>query len=174
MVGISPSLGQDELVTAREMAREIGGDLLEIPTLEMQRPGYRANAGDRCYHCKSELFDTMDRLGAELGFATTCYGVNTDDTGDFRPGHRAADEHGVLSPFLDAGLSKQEIRSLSRAAGLPSADLPASACLSSRLPTLLRTFLRFGPPLRNAVQLYMLFVVCAPPTSQAIGGRHCS
>jgi len=100
----------------------------------MESASYRANASDRCYHCKSELFETMDRLGVELEFDATCYGVNTDDTSDFRPGHRAADEHKVLAPFLEVGLSKSEIRSLSRAAGLPTADLPASACLSSRLP----------------------------------------
>ena len=76
----------------------------------------------------------MGRLRETLRFGAVAYGVNTDDTGDFRPGHRAAAEAGVLSPFLDAALSKAEIRALSRAAGLPSADLPASACLSSRLP----------------------------------------
>ena len=142
------ALGDDALaVTAvspsypashRRMAEEIvaGFDLPHrfIETNEMDRPAYRANASDRCYHCKSELFETMDRLVEELGFDHVSYGVNTDDTGDFRPGHRAADEHAVLSPFLDVSLSKEEIRSLSRAAGLPTADLPASACLSSRLP----------------------------------------
>ena len=142
------ALGDDALaVTAvspsypashREMAEEIV-DRFDIPhrfveTHEMESAAYRANATDRCYHCKSELFETMDRLLAELDFDHVSYGVNTDDTGDFRPGHRAADEHAVLSPFLDVALSKQEIRDLSRAAGLPTADLPASACLSSRLP----------------------------------------
>ena len=100
----------------------------------MERPGYRANRPDRCYHCKTELFEVLGRLRDELGFDAVAYGVNTDDTGDFRPGHRAANEHGVLSPFLDVALSKGEIRALSRAAELPTADLPASACLSSRLP----------------------------------------
>ena len=76
----------------------------------------------------------MFGAGLEIGFDAVAYGVNTEDMGDFRPGHRAASEHGVLSPFLDADLSKAEIRALSRAAGLPSAELPASACLSSRLP----------------------------------------
>lgn len=142
------ALGDDALaVTAvspsypashREMAEEIVArfDLPHrfIETHEMESAAYRANAPDRCYHCKSELFETMDRLLEELDFEHVAYGVNTDDTGDFRPGHRAADEHAVLSPFLDVGLSKQEIRDLSRAAGLPTADLPASACLSSRLP----------------------------------------
>ncbi|MAG32949.1 MAG: TIGR00268 family protein [Deltaproteobacteria bacterium] len=105
-----------------------------VETHEMEREGYRANASDRCYHCKTELFDRLEGLGRELGFEHVSYGVNTDDTGDFRPGHRAADEHGVMAPLLEVGLSKREIRDLSRAAGLPTADLPASACLSSRLP----------------------------------------
>jgi uncharacterized protein len=142
------ALGEDSLaVTAdsasyprshREMAARVVADF-HIPhrfvsTLEMESEAYRQNAPDRCYHCKTELFDVLDELREELGFATVAYGVNTDDTGDFRPGHRAADEHGVLSPFLDVGLAKEEIRALSRRAGLPTAELPASACLSSRLP----------------------------------------
>ncbi len=100
----------------------------------MERADYRANRPDRCYFCKTELFEVLESLVDELGFDAIAYGVNTDDPGDFRPGHRAAAEHEVLSPFLDVGLSKQEIRALSRAAGLPTAELPASACLSSRLP----------------------------------------
>jgi len=105
-----------------------------VETDEMSNADYRANRPDRCYHCKTELFRVMGALRGELGFDAVAYGVNTDDTGDFRPGHRAADEQGVLSPFLDAGLSKSEIRALSRSAGLPTAEIPASACLSSRLP----------------------------------------
>ena len=122
----------------REMAERVAADF-DIPyrtvdTSEMANPDYRANRPDRCYHCKTELFSVLGSLCAELDFDAVAYGVNTDDTGDFRPGHRAADERGVLSPFLDAALSKAEIRALSRAAGLPTAELPASACLSSRLP----------------------------------------
>jgi uncharacterized protein len=105
-----------------------------VETRELESADYRANRPDRCYHCKTELFDVLGRLRDELGFGAVAYGVNTDDRGDFRPGHRAADERGVLSPFLDALLSKEEIRALSRAVGLPTADLPASACLASRLP----------------------------------------
>jgi uncharacterized protein len=105
-----------------------------VDTHELERPGYRANGPDRCYFCKTELFEVMGQLRGELRFDAVAYGVNTDDQGDFRPGHRAAQEHGVLSPFLDVALSKAEIRALSRAAGLPTADLPASACLASRLP----------------------------------------
>ena len=105
-----------------------------VDTHELERPGYRANGPDRCYFCKTELFEVMGKLRGELAFESVAYGVNTDDQGDFRPGHRAAQEHGVLSPFLDVALSKAEIRALSRAAGLPTAELPASACLASRLP----------------------------------------
>jgi uncharacterized protein len=122
----------------REMAERVAADFAiphrTVDTSEMANPDYRANRPDRCYHCKTELFDVLGSLREELGFDAVAYGVNTDDTGDFRPGHRAADEHGVLSPFLDVALSKAEIRALSRVAGLPTAELPASACLSSRLP----------------------------------------
>jgi len=122
----------------REMAIRVASDF-HIPhrfitTREMDNGDYRANRPDRCYFCKSELFAVLGALRGELGFDAVAYGVNVDDTGDFRPGHRAADENDVLSPFLDAGLTKADIRSLSRAAGLPTAELPASACLSSRLP----------------------------------------
>jgi uncharacterized protein len=119
---------------ATEIVEQFGLSHRFIDTHEMESSAYRANDSDRCYHCKSELFETMDRLAAELDFDRVSYGVNTDDTADFRPGQRAADEHGVMAPLQEVGLSKQEIRDLSRAAGLPTADLPASACLSSRLP----------------------------------------
>jgi uncharacterized protein len=130
----SPSYPRSHRAMALRVVAEFGIPHRFVATAEMQSEAYRSNAPDRCYHCKSELFDVLGRLRDELGFDAVAYGVNTDDTGDFRPGHRAADERGVLSPFLDAGLSKQEIRALSRAAGLPTAELPASACLSSRLP----------------------------------------
>src|SRR5260221_3744509 len=100
----------------------------------MENPAYRANAGDRCYYCKDELFNVLDKLARERGFAAVAYGVNADDTSDFRPGHRAAAEHRVLAPLLEANMSKAEIRALSQRAGLPTWDRPASACLSSRLP----------------------------------------
>ncbi len=105
-----------------------------IHTYELESALYTANHADRCYYCKDELFTVLGRLAAERGFRAVAYGVNADDTGDFRPGHRAAGEHAVLSPLLDAGLTKQEIRALSRRAGLPTWDRPASACLSSRIP----------------------------------------
>jgi uncharacterized protein len=119
---------------AIRVAEEFGIPHRFVDTREMERSDYRANRPDRCYFCKTELFEVLGALRGELGFGSVAYGVNVDDTSDFRPGHRAADEHGVLSPYLDVGLTKQEIRALSRAAGLPTADLPASACLSSRLP----------------------------------------
>ena len=134
VTAVSPSYPASHRDMAEEIVERFGLPHRFIETNEMARDAYRANTSDRCYHCKSELFETMDRLVEELGFDHVSYGVNTDDTGDFRPGHRAADEHAVLSPLLDVSLSKQEIRDLSRAAGLPTADLPASACLSSRLP----------------------------------------
>jgi uncharacterized protein len=105
-----------------------------IETHEFENPLYVANAADRCYHCKDELFDRMEALARERGFRAIAYGINSDDTHDFRPGHRAAHEHRVLAPLLDAGLRKEEIRRLSRRAGLPTWDRPASACLSSRVP----------------------------------------
>src|SRR6267142_1310421 len=103
-------------------------------THELENPAYRANAADRCYYCKDELFSVLDGLAKERGFAAVAYGVNADDTSDFRPGHRAAAEHRVLTPLLEAKLNKEEIRLLAKRAGLPCWDRPASACLSSRLP----------------------------------------
>lgn len=105
-----------------------------IETQEVANPLYAANNADRCFHCKDELFGELDRLAAARGFAAVAYGVNADDTRDFRPGHRAAAQHAVLAPLLDAGLSKAEIRALSQRAGLFTWDRPASACLSSRIP----------------------------------------
>jgi len=105
-----------------------------VETHEFDNPAYRANAGDRCYYCKDELFNVLDELAKRRGFAAVAYGVNLDDTRDFRPGHRAAAEHQVLAPLLAAEMHKSEIRALSQRAGLPTWDRPASACLSSRLP----------------------------------------
>ena len=105
-----------------------------VPTHELENPAYRVNAEDRCYYCKDELFNVLDEMAKARGFAAVAYGVNADDTSDFRPGHRAAVEHQVLAPLLEAGMSKADIRELSRRAGLSTWDRPASACLSSRLP----------------------------------------
>jgi pyridinium-3,5-biscarboxylic acid mononucleotide sulfurtransferase len=105
-----------------------------VETHELENEEYRVNNPDRCYFCKDELFTALDKMAREQQFASIAYGVNADDTFDFRPGHRAAAEHGVLTPLLDAKLHKAEIRFLSERAGLPSWDRPASACLASRLP----------------------------------------
>ncbi|MCU0668263.1 MAG: ATP-dependent sacrificial sulfur transferase LarE [Myxococcota bacterium] len=134
VTALSPSYPDSHRRIAEEVVARFGLAHRFVDTHEMQSAAYRANNPDRCYHCKSELFEVLGKLRDELGFDAVAYGVNTDDTGDFRPGHRAAGERGVLSPFLDVGLSKAEIRSLSRALAIPTADLPASACLSSRLP----------------------------------------
>jgi uncharacterized protein len=134
VTALSPSYPAAHRAMAERVASEFGIPHRTVDTSEMANPDYRANRPDRCYHCKSELFRVLGDLREQMGFDAVAYGVNTDDTGDFRPGHRAAHERGVLSPFLDAELSKQEIRALSADAGLPTAELPASACLSSRLP----------------------------------------
>jgi len=134
VTAVSPSYPAAHRRVAEQVVRDFGIAHRFVETAEMASAAYRANRPDRCYHCKSELFAVLGALRDELGFDAVAYGVNTDDTGDFRPGHRAAAERGVLSPFLEAGLSKADIRALSRAAGLPTADLPASACLASRLP----------------------------------------
>ena len=130
----SPSYPESHRSMAKAVAEQFGLAHRFVGTREVENPDYAANPSNRCYFCKSELFDVLERLRQELGFDAVAYGINSDDTGDFRPGHQAAEEHRVLSPLLDAGLSKSEIRQLSREAGLPSADLPASACLSSRIP----------------------------------------
>jgi uncharacterized protein len=105
-----------------------------VETHEMENSAYRANAADRCFHCKDELFTVLDEIAQQRGFNATAYGVNADDTLDFRPGHRAAKEHRVLAPLLDVGMRKSEIRELSQRANLPTWNRPASACLASRVP----------------------------------------
>src|SRR5882724_6132927 len=105
-----------------------------IQTREFENPDYLRNAPDRCFHCKDELFTRLDEVGRERGNPRIVYGVNVDDLGDYRPGQNAAKQHKVDSPLADAGLTKAEIRELSRLAGLPTWDRPASACLSSRIP----------------------------------------
>jgi uncharacterized protein len=116
------------------IAREFAFTHEIIQTDELHRPEYRANAPDRCYHCKNELFTQLGRLARARGFAAVADGSNADDRGDYRPGRRAAREFGVLSPLDEAGLTKNDVRALSREAGLPTWDEPASACLSSRIP----------------------------------------
>ncbi|MGB7847097.1 MAG: ATP-dependent sacrificial sulfur transferase LarE [Candidatus Acidiferrum sp.] len=105
-----------------------------VETHELENPAYRVNDPNRCYYCKDELFSNLDALAAERQIAAVAYGVNADDTFDFRPGQRAAAEHRVLTPLLEVQLNKAEIRFLAQRAGLPMWDRPASACLASRLP----------------------------------------
>jgi pyridinium-3,5-biscarboxylic acid mononucleotide sulfurtransferase len=134
VTALSPSYSAHDRAVVEEFVRKLGLRHEFIETHEMENPKYRANAADRCYFCKDELFGVLDVMAHERGFAAVAYGVNADDTLDFRPGHRAATEHRVLAPLLDAGLHKSEIRELSRRMDLPTWDRPASACLASRLP----------------------------------------
>jgi pyridinium-3,5-biscarboxylic acid mononucleotide sulfurtransferase len=134
VTALSPSYSAHDRSVVEGFVRQLGVRHEFIETHEMENPKYRANAADRCYFCKDELFSVLDFMAQERGFAVIAYGVNADDTLDFRPGHRAAAEHRVLAPLLDAGLHKAEIRMLSQRAGLPTWDRPASACLASRLP----------------------------------------
>jgi uncharacterized protein len=134
VTALSPSYSAHDRIVVEDFVRQLGVRHEFIETHEMENPRYRANAADRCYFCKDELFTVLDVMAQEGGFAIVAYGVNADDTLDFRPGHRAASEHRVLAPLLDAGLHKAEIRLLSQRAGLPTWDRPASACLASRLP----------------------------------------
>lgn len=134
VTALSPSFSSHDKKMVEEFVAKLGVRHECIETHEMENPAYRANGTDRCYFCKDELFSVLDKLAHSRGFAAVAYGVNADDTLDFRPGHRAATEHQVLAPLLDAGLTKAEIRALSRHAGLPTWDRPASACLASRLP----------------------------------------
>ena len=119
---------------ALSIARQFSLNHEIIHTAELERPEYRANNPDRCYYCKNELFTHLTRLAGERGFSAVADGSNADDRGDYRPGRRAAHEMGVISPLDEAGLTKDDVRALSREAGLPTWDEPASACLSSRIP----------------------------------------
>jgi uncharacterized protein len=134
VTALSPSYSAHDRSVVEDFVRQLGVRHEFIETHEMENSKYRANAADRCYFCKDELFTALDVIARERGVAVVAYGVNADDTLDFRPGHRAASEHRVLAPLLDAGLRKAEIRLLSQRAGLPTWDRPASACLASRLP----------------------------------------
>jgi len=134
VTAISPSFSAHDRNTVEEFVRSVKIYHEFVETHEMENPAYRANAADRCFFCKDELFSVLDDLAKRRGYAASAYGVNADDTLDFRPGHRAATEHRVLAPLLDAGLRKAEIRTLSQRAGLPTWNRPASACLASRVP----------------------------------------
>jgi pyridinium-3,5-biscarboxylic acid mononucleotide sulfurtransferase len=130
----SASIPESHKRDAEEFAHEHGFRHEYIVTNEFDNPDYVKNDPNRCFHCKDELFTQLDSVARERGFAHVIYGVNADDLGDYRPGQRAAKLHQVNSPLVDAGLSKAEIRELSRRAGLKTWNRPASACLSSRIP----------------------------------------
>jgi uncharacterized protein len=130
----SESLSAEQRALALEVARRFGFPHRLVETREIDNPLYARNDEERCYHCKSELFRRLFPIALAEGYAHVAYGLIVDDLGDFRPGHRAAAEAGVRSPLAEAGLAKEDVRELSRELGLPTADLPASPCLASRLP----------------------------------------
>jgi uncharacterized protein len=133
IIADSPSLARTQLDDALAFAQEQGVPLEVVATSELDRPEYIRNDSQRCFFCKDELFTLMEELRRARGFEAIAYGVNRDDQGDFRPGQKAAQNHHVIAPLLDAGLGKDEIRALARQAGLRIWDKPASACLSSRI-----------------------------------------
>jgi uncharacterized protein len=133
LTGESASLAQHQRAEATQIAGRFGFRHEIIQTEELSDPRYQANAPDRCYHCKTELYGKLLPLADERGYAYVVDGSTTDDVGDYRPGRAAASEHRVRSPLIEAGLSKQEVRALSRRAGLPTWDKPASPCLASRV-----------------------------------------
>lgn len=130
----SPSIPESHKQDAARFARDFGIAHEVIPSHEFENPAYSANNPDRCFHCKDELFSRMKQIAPRFGDSAIVYGVNVDDLGDYRPGQNAARQHEVLAPLVEAGLTKAEIRELSRLAGLPTWDRPAAACLSSRIP----------------------------------------
>ncbi|MDQ3546370.1 MAG: ATP-dependent sacrificial sulfur transferase LarE [Verrucomicrobiota bacterium] len=134
VIADSPSLPRQALTDARALARRIGAQVEVIATDEMHDPAYTSNPVNRCYFCKAELFTKLDGLAKDRGFRAIAYGENADDARQVRPGRQAAAEFHILSPLKDVGLTKSEIRALSRALHLPTADAPAQPCLSSRIP----------------------------------------
>jgi uncharacterized protein len=133
IIADSASLARTQLSDAVAFANEQAIPLEVVATSELERPEYVRNDSQRCFFCKDELFTLMEELRQARGFETIAYGVNLDDHGDFRPGQKAAANHHVVAPLLDAGLTKDDIRAIARAAGLRIWDKPASACLSSRI-----------------------------------------
>jgi len=129
----SASLARRDLEQACAFAQSLGMPLHVVETQELDNPEYARNDANRCFHCKDELFATMKALGSKLGFSAIAYGMNADDTSDYRPGQRAAAEHEILAPLAEAGLTKMEVRALAKAVGYPLWDRPAAPCLSSRV-----------------------------------------
>lgn len=134
VTAVSPALATGELDGARWVAAAIGIEHEVLTTDELAREGYRRNDRDRCYHCKSELYDRLGALASRRGYAAVLSGANADDEGDWRPGLAAAAEHSIVHPLLEAGVTKTEVRRLARELGVPSAEKPASPCLASRIP----------------------------------------
>lgn len=134
VLAVSETYLVSEVEAARETASALNLPLVEVETFELDDPTFAANPSDRCYHCKQELFGMLTRVAADHGLAHLADGNNADDANDHRPGHRAAIELGVVSPLQDAGLTKDDIRAISRELGLPTADKPSMACLASRFP----------------------------------------
>ncbi len=134
VIADSASLPRQALTDALALAREIGAAVEVVRTTELDNPDYASNPMNRCYFCKAELFTRLDALAAERGFRAIAYGENADDMKQVRPGRQAATEFSIIAPLRDAGLTKAEIRELSRGLGLPTADAPAQPCLSSRIP----------------------------------------
>jgi len=133
-MSVGPSEPSHLLERAGGVARSLGVEMMTIEAGELEDPNFTANRADRCFHCKSHLCRTLLDIARQRGFEHVVFGVNVDDLDDFRPGNRAMKVHGVRSPLAEAGLTKNDIRELSRQAGLPTADQPASPCLASRIP----------------------------------------
>ena len=134
IIADSPSLPRASLNEAVRVAKEMGAQLELVATTELEDPRYAENPMNRCYFCKAELFTRMDQVARERGFASIAYGENADDPAHLRPGSQAAAEFSVIAPLKEAGLTKADVRALSRKLGLPTADAPAQPCLSSRIP----------------------------------------
>lgn len=137
MLGViadSASLPRRALADALALAGKIGAPVEVMPTHELENPDYASNPINRCYFCKAELFSKLDQLARARGYAAIAYGENADDANHFRPGAQAASEFAVIAPLKFAGISKSEVREISRACGLPTAVAPAQPCLSSRIP----------------------------------------
>jgi uncharacterized protein len=134
VLGVSPSLSQREKEAAIEFLETHRIAFMSIETNELNIKEYQANDPDRCYYCKNELFSRLRRVADSLGFKYVAYGANADDEQDFRPGGKAAEEHGAVAPFIEAGIGKDAIRELARSFSLEVWDKPASPCLASRIP----------------------------------------
>jgi pyridinium-3,5-biscarboxylic acid mononucleotide sulfurtransferase len=159
VTAVSPSLAPEEEADCRSLADEWGLSWTSVVTDELADPSYSANDGERCYHCKTALMDVVAPMAA-LERATVVLGVNVDDLGDHRPGQRAAAERGAAFPLVDAGVSKSDVRALSRELGLRTWDKPAAACLASRIP--------YGTPVTMAV---LAEVAAAESGLRALGFR---